>query len=49
MVREWAGITNPLAEFEIDDARSECLADLNDDGKKFSTIADIIEKNVENI
>jgi hypothetical protein len=48
-VREWADITNPLAEFEIDDARSECLADLNDNGKKFSTIADIIEKNVENL
>ncbi|NDC73560.1 MAG: hypothetical protein EBZ62_08985 [Sphingobacteriia bacterium] len=48
-LREWADITNPLAEFEIDDARSECLADLNDSGKKFSTIADIIEKNVENI
>lgn len=49
VVREWADITNPLAEFEIDDARSECLADLNDSGKKFSTIADIIEKNVEKL
>lgn len=49
VVREWADITNSLGEFEIDDARSECLADLNDDGKKFSTIADIIEKNIENI
>ena len=49
VVREWADITNSLGEFVIDDARSECLADLNDSGKKFSTIADIIEKNVENI
>jgi hypothetical protein len=49
VVREWADITNSLGGFKIDDARSECLADLNDYGKKFSTIADIIEKNVENI
>jgi len=48
-VKKWAEITNSLAEFEIDDARWECLADLNDSGKKFSTIADIIEKNVENL
>lgn len=48
-VRKWAGIINPLGEFVIDDERSECLADLNDRGKKFSTIADIIENNVENI
>jgi len=49
LVREWAGITSPLGEFINDKDRVEYLADLNDDGKKFSTIADIIEKNVESL
>jgi len=45
-VRLWADITSPLGEFN---KGKKCLADLNDSGKKFSTIADIIEKNVENL
>lgn len=57
VVREWADIINPLGDFIISDIDNqgyiydtkECLADLNDNGKKFSTIADIIEKNVENL
>jgi hypothetical protein len=47
-VREWANMINPCGEF-INKNRVEYLSDLNDDGKKFSTIADIIEKNVENL
>lgn len=47
-VREWANMINPCGEF-INKDRVEYLSDLNDDGKKFSTIADIIEKNVENL
>ena len=48
VVREWANMINPLGEF-IKNDRVQYLADLNDDGKKFSTIANIIEKNVENL
>jgi hypothetical protein len=52
VVRKWAGIKNKLGTFSYTERifkHTECLADLNDTGKKFSTIADIIEKNVENI
>ena len=51
-VKKWAGIKNTLGNFIVDDSEyeiEECLADLNDSGKKFSTIANIIEKNVENL
>jgi hypothetical protein len=48
-VREWANMINPCGEFVNNKDRVEYLSDLNDDGKKFSTIADIIEKNVENL
>ena len=48
-VRKWADIINPLGDFQVSCGEYECLADLNDSGKKFSTIADIIEKNVENL
>jgi len=48
-VREWANMINPCGEFVNDKDRVEYLSDLNDDGKKFSTIADIIEKNVESL
>lgn len=48
VVREWANMINPLGEF-IKNDRVQYLADLNDDGKKFSTIANIIEKNVESL
>lgn len=48
-VRKWAGIRKYLGNFFIADDTEECLADLNDSGKKFSTIANIIEKNVENL
>jgi hypothetical protein len=44
IVKKWAGISHCLGMFE-----GVYLADLNDDGKNFSTIADLIEKNVENL
>jgi hypothetical protein len=52
VVRKWAGIKNELGTFSYTERifkHTKCLADLNDTGKKFSTIADIIEKNMENI
>lgn len=52
VVRKWAGIKYKTGQFAVAPYGRydvECLADLNDDGKKFSTIADIIEKNVENL
>jgi hypothetical protein len=47
-VRRWADIKDGLGLFNAE-TETECLADLNDRGKKFKTIADIIEKNIENI
>ena len=44
IVKKWAGISHCLGMI-----KDVYLADLNDDGKKFSTIANIIEKNVENL
>lgn len=53
-VKDWAGMKNSLGKFEADKVdeygdREECLADLNDLGQKFNTIADIIEKNWESL
>ena len=48
-VKNWAGINNNLGKFYLSDGHYECLADLNDMGKKFKTIADIIEKNYEQL
>lgn len=55
-VKDWAGIKNSLGKFKIKQTdyageyiQEECLADLNDMGRKFKTIANIIEKNWENI
>ena len=56
VVKKWAGINDETGEFickvkyknyEYDDSQN--LSVMNDDGKKFSTIADIIEKNIENL
>ena len=53
VVMKWADIYDPIGRFEVENpdyvADIYCLADLNDGGKKFSTIASIIEKNVENL
>jgi hypothetical protein len=49
VVKKWSGISNGLGEFETSDNEYHSLADLNDIGKKFKTIADIIEKNWENL
>ena len=56
-VKDWSGIKTSLGRFEItktdedgiEDYEVETLADLNDLGKKFKTIANIIEKNYENL
>lgn len=55
-VKDWAGMKNSLGKFKIKEVdycgeydHEECLADLNDTGRKFKTIAKIIEKNWENL
>ena len=56
-VKDWSGIKTSLGRFEItktdedgiEDYEVETLADLNDLGKKFKTIANIIEKNYEQL
>lgn len=53
-VKDWAGMRNSLGKFQANKVdeygdREECLADLNDCGTKFKTIADIIEKNYEQL
>lgn len=48
-VTKWAGMENKLGCFVYKNHKNGCLADLNDDGTKFKTIANIIEKNWENL
>lgn len=53
-VMAWSGINNALGKFRTDTVdeygdNEECLADLNDTGRKFKTISNIIEKNWENL
>ena len=53
-VKDWAGMKNSLGKFQANEVdeygdREECLADLNDMGQKFKTIANIIEKNYEQL
>jgi hypothetical protein len=50
-VMNWAGIGNSMGAFTNDNPIHDQynLADLNDTGRKFTTIANIIEKNVENL
>jgi len=50
-VMKWAGIGNSMGEFTTDDPVYDQynLADLNDTGRKFKTIANIIEKNYESL
>lgn len=57
-VKDWAGMKSNLGKFTTEETWfgdykvgnvEECLADLNDIGKKFKTIADIIEKNYEQL
>jgi hypothetical protein len=56
VVRRWAGMKDSCGEFtykvKINKATVEnidSLSVLNDDGKTFKTIANIIEKNIENL
>lgn len=50
-VKDWAGMRSGLGNFydDIYPLGQPCLADLNDTGRKFKTIADIIEKNYEQL
>lgn len=55
-VRDWAGIKNNIGKFKMKRAdyageyvEEESLADLNDTGRKFKTIANIIEKHYEKL
>jgi len=55
-VREWSGMKTSLGKFAFKSkdytgeySDTECLADLNDSGRKFKTIAKIIDKNWENL
>lgn len=47
-VKDWAGMRSSLGNFD-DPFSQPCLADLNDTGRKFKTIADIIEKNYDQL
>lgn len=52
-VKDWAGVKTSLGKFYVEDfGNNLCLgenslADLNDTGRKFKTISNIIEKNWE--
>ena len=50
-VMKWAGISNSMGAFTTGNPIYEQynLADLNDTGRKFKTIANIIEKNYEQL
>lgn len=49
-VVDWADMKGNFGEFyDQNNNRYNSLSDLNDDGKKFNTIANIIEKNWESI
>ncbi len=50
VVKKWAGMKDSLGYFVNTNREfSQCLADMNDIGRKFTTIANTIEKNVENL
>lgn len=46
-VRKWAGMYSSSGM--LNDGTLECLTDLNDAGKSFKELADIIENNVERL
>jgi hypothetical protein len=54
-VKYWAGVKTGLGKFYVNDFGNNLslgensLADLNDTGRKFKTISNIIEKNWENL
>jgi len=48
-VKEWAGMRNINGVFESNNKTEYCLTELNDNGKSFKQIANIIEKNYKNI
>lgn len=48
-VMNWAGIISSIGRFRDAKFNADTLADLNDTGRKFKTISNIIEKNWENL
>ena len=48
-VRDWSGISTSFGKFYGESTLPAPLSDLNDDGRKFNTIANIIEKHWENL
>lgn len=48
-VMKWSGIISSIGRFRDAKFNSDTLADLNDIGRKFKTIANIIEKNYKNL
>ena len=48
-VRIWAGMENESGYFKYKNGKAGELTDLNDNGKSFKQIANVIEKNCENI
>ena len=48
-VRKWAGMKSHDGKFTDTDGINNNLADVNDFGRKFKTIANIIDKNWENL
>ena len=43
-VKNWLGLTSPTGDFVASNNRND-LASMNDEGKSFAVIADIIESN----
>lgn len=53
VVKKWAGMSDVVGNFSVIEKdgsfKDYSLTEMNDAGKKFGTIADMIEKNMENI
>lgn len=48
-VRDWSGVKDTIGRFKDAKFNADNLADLNDTGRKFKTIANIIEENWEKL
>ncbi len=44
-IMKWSGIKQNEGHFKYKNGKSTCLSTLNDNGKSFKAIADVIEKN----
>jgi hypothetical protein len=49
IVKKWAGMKTYIGIMNNSNKVEYCLSGINDSGKKFSTIANIIEENVDNL